>query len=1004
MRWYAAAISLASSVLAALSIEDVRRSVSEPFRKEGGEAVFVRPGGPLNLLRGYIYHKDGLVRNKRLFSPMMRIDYTLKYENGEYRFNISNENDSTNSLHGGKKRSAYLGDYYRTLKIMYNAVNGEVNISSLRSLGLDSFLRRHLMVDISVRLLAALMLLAEGIDVPLKYRQERVAVGTEERAVEILACGRDGEKPLFEANMFRTVEGEAPGSPDAAHGEKRVVGLNKFGDPKTVIDFFRNVGGSRPSRAKPEDLAATDEPGFLIQAYVFDFLQSYGEAATLFSAVEEILEYTLGNTKTEAWGKFFTTERSEIGQDRAAYDAIQKINELSAAQKFPFTSYSRPPSNLTVNGYDRREGRIVEKGLEFSDCCDIAIYSLFCCLLYDPTAMEYRLDLLRDKGYSPSEDLVEFFTVECRKPVENTSHDLHQKWAQVVQDLNLGRERSSPASEDITVLYRKKKGNAEAEIVTGILNVMKVLARVAGFPEGKREKLKELVGKVQDDGLSWRNVKEEAEEYVIGMLQDMSNMEVGVECIEFRRSENKEVHGTVEMTYTPLPGGHPGIGHTVGLTLMPNHGEMMLAAGEFRLESEVRSALEEQKAACAVNGDPLGKIVAGSIQRFLDKADLALVPQRMIEDVKKASDDMERYEKISVLLANRELITVDDKLYMLDMFVPYLERETRKGRASTERQLNAGDPLLHLIRNIMGSVPLGDTGTRNMFVEVLRFCHGGHGRLFPRIQTSESQFPKLVFSEFTFPISVMCKYNVPNMLFRYCSEVWTVDKEENIKRIRLTRSYNRIVKIYIRNRHKEGMRAAKKVFRLAKFNLGGYYYQYLAIWFSLSAHLGFYEGLELVCDFWENPSVAYSYNFTTHLYDFINYPWEPLPGALRDELCADRSRAMGLLRIYAWFSVTDGNFDAMYDLIAGHYDKIGLKETLECVESSYNSFNNFKSWAQNSNLLRQAREYLESARKFTGKMEELILRKGELNEFARARLNDWRKHIDSQAEIISKSY
>ncbi|KAI5171809.1 hypothetical protein PAEPH01_1674 [Pancytospora epiphaga] len=115
------------------------------------------------------------------------------------------------------------------------------------------------------------------------------------------------------------------------------------------------------------------------------------------------------------YGRCFLQKTREVMKKcEPVYEALKTINSLILGTRFPFSDHIPPSSNMMVNGYNSKN-RIETTGnkLRFDDCCDITIYTLFCCLLYSLASRTYQLDRLNNYGYTPSNDLQYFFTNVC---------------------------------------------------------------------------------------------------------------------------------------------------------------------------------------------------------------------------------------------------------------------------------------------------------------------------------------------------------------------------------------------------------------------------------------------------------------------------------------------------------------------------------------------------------------------------------------------------------------
>ncbi|EHY66487.1 hypothetical protein NERG_00127 [Nematocida ausubeli] len=77
-------IHMVCLVVSRIEIEDLKAVQNRQFFNDGNEPKLINPNGPLNLLRGYIYHKNGYMHNKRLFSHELDIKYKFETVEDEH--------------------------------------------------------------------------------------------------------------------------------------------------------------------------------------------------------------------------------------------------------------------------------------------------------------------------------------------------------------------------------------------------------------------------------------------------------------------------------------------------------------------------------------------------------------------------------------------------------------------------------------------------------------------------------------------------------------------------------------------------------------------------------------------------------------------------------------------------------------------------------------------------------------------------------------------------------
>ncbi|OAG33002.1 hypothetical protein NEIG_02686, partial [Nematocida sp. ERTm5] len=164
-------------ICARLEMNDIRNICESPFSIS--ENILINQSGPLNPLRTYIMHKSSYVYNKRLFSQGIDTDYSMKKgakstdSEHFYIYTRNPENDKAYKFSNARCRysPSYLYYYHKTMIYMFPCENNNLSIESCKNDSFTRFLRAHCNKVDSLYLLASLLLLSEGIDVPISIEK-----------------------------------------------------------------------------------------------------------------------------------------------------------------------------------------------------------------------------------------------------------------------------------------------------------------------------------------------------------------------------------------------------------------------------------------------------------------------------------------------------------------------------------------------------------------------------------------------------------------------------------------------------------------------------------------------------------------------------------------------------------------------------------------------------------------------------------------------------------------
>ncbi|KAI5165352.1 hypothetical protein NEIRO03_0310 [Nematocida sp. AWRm78] len=211
---------------------------------------------------------------------------------------------------------------------------------------------------------------------------------------------------------------------------------------------------------------------FLIQMYIFEFIDNIEDANKFIFAVYEILkEYAEENESKDeketnhaisVFNRCFVPA-NQLEESLTYIDNVKKVKSLEDMRKStPFLNcvqvftFSRIPMQNPPGSNE------LAHGIEyFANCVESSILSLVCCLMYDPILGEYTTNHIPN-----AIPKLHSFFMKYKIPTEFISLEMHQKWNEVVSNL-----------ENKEILYCNK-GN---ELMSGIINIATVLIEITGI-------------------------------------------------------------------------------------------------------------------------------------------------------------------------------------------------------------------------------------------------------------------------------------------------------------------------------------------------------------------------------------------------------------------------------------------------------------------------------------------------------------------------------------------
>ncbi|KAI5158927.1 hypothetical protein NEPAR05_2274 [Nematocida parisii] len=486
-RFYLIALLIIYKAVARLELDDLLAHQSSVIKGEKEEYI-INPKGPLNLLRGYIYYKKHFMLNKRLFSPELDIRYEIildtadDSDNVKYLYKRSPQNDTVRPLEASsgpksedkyrcqeqEKLKRYTIGYHRKLLQMFTIQDNGACIETGRGDSLTTFLRYTRVKEHSMAILATLLLLTEGIKVPIKYVSSKENMNT-----QLIIQKKNRIQEHLSVSMH--VPYKCPIS-------KRTKSVMQK-EAKGIFNFF--ISHQKSSFLKWDD--ALIEPNtlekfnsgrflnslpFLIQMYIFEFIDNIEDANKFIFAVYEILkEYSEENESKEeketdhaisVFNRCFVPA-NQLEASLTYIDNVKKVKSLEAMRKStPFLNsvqvftFSRIPMQNLPSSDELKHG--IEY---FANCVESSILSLVCCFMYDPILGEYTTSHLPN-----AMPKLHSFFMKYKMPTEFISLEMHQKWNEIVSNL-----------ENKEVLYCNK-GN---ELMSGIINIAAVLIEITGI-------------------------------------------------------------------------------------------------------------------------------------------------------------------------------------------------------------------------------------------------------------------------------------------------------------------------------------------------------------------------------------------------------------------------------------------------------------------------------------------------------------------------------------------
>ncbi|KAH9387132.1 uncharacterized protein NEMAJ01_2028 [Nematocida major] len=687
--------ALAHCALARVSFDEVMEMQSTEI---GEGRAFINQRGPLCLLRGFVYSELGYTHNKRFFSPEIETDYKVEPvgddENTiEHKYTRNAQKDKPYPPTKGPALGSnptvpdYSVEYHRTLIEMFPSVDGyTLSVAVARDDSFFQALQRMPTKRHAHYVLAALLLLSEGVDVPIKATQKTITL-----EIGSIKVGADSCKKAAQ-----------------------------------VINFFNHNKGKEKLPCTPEAFCTGDflnTPHFLIQAYVFEYITSKSDALDFAACAHAILTSLPENERKDVYSACFVESKSEAEEDKAARPLVQIQERMKILQTFPFTSPSMLPAYTSVRACKRSEPELLDE--TFSNCVETGLLALFCCLAHDPAQKEYDADTMlgEAKEGDKTEALRTFFQLESVTPKACATKETMQEWNRVVSDLQ---------SEHIA--YRQESRN---EVRSGIFNALYIVAEVTGRRKKEEPRIRELAQMLEDSEIDedFEDVFEKTQEYVAELFASLSvdkslRVEFSDLKVDIRSDKKKDLYGKITLKCTDKD---RVVEQGICLGVQPGHLVVTLCPCVFlSLNSE------EKKAFFAVDSCSEPANFAECL--FAGYADAWC--SRHIDP--RGSKHSKHIKEIAERLAVDGASALPNQLFVLGLAlkleqIQEFAEDFTVHAAANGIELTQAHPGVRLLSNLLGSLPLGDAATQEDVLEG-PVCLGMLEKLYTKIRLSKETF------------------------------------------------------------------------------------------------------------------------------------------------------------------------------------------------------------------------------------------------------------------------
>ncbi|KAI5137731.1 hypothetical protein NEAUS06_2339 [Nematocida ausubeli] len=695
-------LMMVQSIIARVSMEAIKKVNEIPIGET--KDVFINPEGPLCLLRGYIGDRSGHMYNKRFYSPEIHTDYALTKKGisdaneQEYQFERNPVKDRVyKDIATQAPNGEYLSTYHAQMIKMFPSVDGNLSIEAGRPTAITNFLRADHVKEDAKYILAALLLLSEGVDI-------KIAVDHTGNKKKLLINSK-----TVEGKVFANIELYMAGIDPAKDEYKENIPQNETAE---IVNFYLRCrdkkylrkGGDFGMPANKEEFESgkfLNNAGFLIQTYIYEFIDTVEAYTSLANAVHELLVDQMtdkGNpdentNKKDKKGRIF----SEFFLKKEAFDESKKyitsfydlVKATNEDAKLPFYSVSQLPQYTRVPSLKLdKSGFNLDQASRYSDCVETGLLGLFCCLAYNPDARRYETSHMGDKI---SKELKAFFK-KYPEPTETVDFKMHMEWARVVAGL-----------ESDKIDYKREKN----ELRSGLMNILLVIAEITG----EEESIMELIQYIEE--CTPGNLSSEATIAVTDMMEEIItrlsyNKDLSVECdrvvLGKRTGGKDDILCEIRIAYI-FDDAECGI----NLYIDKGHTTLNLFQVEVEESFDVSEKYEEVIDIFGKMNSYIGYIATRYANTELSNSGKST--ETIFSEQKDAIQKIIKtsgFSQIPRIFLTQRITDSCCKEHIMDKFILY----------SIKQEISENDPATRFTANILGSVPLDDGRTMERLVKM----------------------------------------------------------------------------------------------------------------------------------------------------------------------------------------------------------------------------------------------------------------------------------------------
>ncbi|KFG25585.1 uncharacterized protein NESG_01563 [Nematocida ausubeli] len=742
-------------------IEDLHKHNIDTIDKK---KMVINPEGPLSLLRPYISKEGGFLHNKRFFSPEIKISYSLATEEGQ---GVAENKRNSHMDAPYENPSAYIKGYHSALIEMFPSQSNILSIFTSVNRAFITFLRSSEVSEHADTILAALLLLSEGVNIPLYFEGGK-------KTKKLILKNTAGSKMDFSLNtrvLCTTVNKNMEETEEKFYQNEAIEVIQFFINSRECPSIQREDG----EYAEPTSFenfmqgAFLNNARWLIQCYIFEYIGTPQQICALAQKVYDLLSLQIQSSSNSANSK----EKADLVLKKCFVPAdghLESLKYVQAVKKIqvathrlgllPFsTKEDLPQEKSNVPFYiESSEFAKKQKGT-FTDCVENAILTLFCCFAYDPKRQGYTTEHMP----SASDRLNVFFS-DYSDMFGSGSQYVHNDWNRVVACL-----------QNEKIVYVKKNKN---ELEACIFNILYVIAEITNQSSDKMKELDDIVSKFKK-GKNILNIYKSVEKYANSLFRSllkedsMKGITIDIESPlkqnAIKGLEKREyLYGNITLNYSCNKETE-----AICISVEPKHAEVAYPPQEkdqmtpediASIENtilQIKETLAREETFTSCMAIYYAEQMVRSLKESVMSSQIAAI-QQVGRDMFRGIEGIFLFGKIDEIEQKKEIVSC----VVMHIF---------------EKNMGADSSIVRFISNVVGSMDLLDMNVKKNFLPILRYSKE-YNEYYPSIDLNTESMRKHTYSTKETPRALqhVLSRQSPDILMKWIERIVSLKTDSGV--------------------------------------------------------------------------------------------------------------------------------------------------------------------------------------------------------------------------------